>query len=74
MANPEFFLRTMKIRIITFGKYVRTFKCEQLPLKNIYEPLNRGRLKKVGSRADQIGTCKMKMKLEMEIRVEIHQL
>ena len=39
-ANPEIFLQTVKIPIITVGKYVRTFKCEQLPLKNIYEHLN----------------------------------
>ena len=35
-ANPEIFLQTLKIRIITFGKYVRTFKYGQLPLENIY--------------------------------------
>ena len=34
------FMRTQKIRIITFVKYVRTFKYRQLPLENIYEHLS----------------------------------
>ena len=34
------FLRTQKIRIITFEQYLRTFKYGQLPLENIYEHLN----------------------------------
>ena len=32
--------RTRKIPIITFGKYIRTIKYGQLPLKNIYKHLN----------------------------------